>query len=111
MFLNFYNVAVLLSTKQCLNSIVSGFISKGVSFTLSITCRLLYYLMELAILLLKFNLGNNFMEACYRCFVAPHKYFNGVVIVCVEAHRLSACACMQLGSIHVTFSELCFSNA
>ena len=43
MFFNFYNVAVLLSTKQCSCSIVSGVISKGVSFTLSIACSLLYY--------------------------------------------------------------------
>ena len=54
--------------------------------------------MELAILLLKFNLGNIFMEACYRCFVAPRKYFKGVAIVCIVAHILSACACMQSGS-------------
>ena len=98
MFFNFYNVAVLLSTKQCSCSIVCGLISKGVNFTLSIACRLLYYLMELAILLLKFNLGDIFMEARYRCFVAPHKYFNGVAAVCIVAHRLSACACMQSGS-------------
>ena len=95
MFFNFYNVAVLLSTKQCLCSIVSDSISNGVSFALSIACRLLYYLLELAILLLKFNLGNNFMVARYRCFVAPHKYFNGVAIVCIVAHRLSACAYMH----------------
>ena len=95
MFFNFYNVAVLLSTKQCLCSIVSGSISKGVSFSLSIACRLLYYLLELAILSLKFNLGNNFMVARYRYFVAPHKYYNGVAIVCTVAHRLSTCACMQ----------------
>ena len=55
MFFNFYNVTVLYSTKQCSCSIVCGLISKGVSFTLSIACRLLYYLMELAILLFKFN--------------------------------------------------------
>ena len=98
MYFNFYNVAVLLSTKQCSCSIVSGLISRGVSFTLSIACRLLHYLMELAILLLKFNLENTFMEACYRCFIAPHKYFDGVAIVCTVAHRLSACACIQSGS-------------
>ena len=98
MFFNFYNVAVLHSTKQCLCSTVCGLISKGVSFTLSIACRLLYYLMELAVLLLKFNLGDIFMEARYRCFVAPHKYFNGVAAVCIVAHRLSVCACMQSGS-------------
>ena len=63
MSFNFYNVAVLHSTKQCSCSIVCGSISKGVNFTLSIACRLLYYLMELAILLLKFNLGDIFMEA------------------------------------------------
>ena len=93
MFSNFYNVAVLLSTKQCLCSVVYG------SITLSIACicRLLYYLMELAILLLKFNLGNIFMEAHYRCFVAPQKYFNGVAIVCIVAYRFSKCACMQSG--------------
>ena len=62
MSFNFYNVAVLHSTKQCSCSIVCGLISKGVSFTLSIACRLLY-LMELAILLFKFNLGDIFMEA------------------------------------------------
>ena len=98
MLFNFYNAAVLLSIKQFLCSIVSGLISKGVSFTLSMACRLLYYLMEFTILLLKFNLENIFMEACYRCFVALHKYFNGVAIVCIVAHRLSACACMQSGS-------------
>ena len=93
MFFSFYNVAVVLSTKQCSCSIVCGSISKGVSFTLSIACRLLYYLMELAILLLKFNLGNIFIEACYRCFVAPHKYFNSAAVVCIiiVAHRLSMC--------------------
>ena len=63
MSFNFYNVAVLHSTKQCSCSIVCGLISKGVNFTLSIACRLLYYLMELAILLFKFNLGDIFMEA------------------------------------------------
>ena len=63
MSFNFYNVAVLHSTKQRSCSIVYGLISKGVSFTLSIACRLLYYLMELAILLFKFNLGDIFMEA------------------------------------------------
>ena len=35
--------------------------------------------MELAILLLKFNLGDIFMEVCYRCSVAPHKYLNLIV--------------------------------
>ena len=54
-FLNFYNVAVLLSTRQCLCSTVCGLISKGVSFTLPIAYRSLYYLMELVILLLKFR--------------------------------------------------------
>ena len=98
MFFNFYNVAVLHSTKQCSCSIVCGLISKGVSFTLSIACRLLYYLMELAILLLKFNLGDIFMESCYRCFIALHKYFNGVAAVCIVAHRLRVCACMLSGS-------------
>ena len=53
--------------------------------------------MELAVLLLKFNLGDIFMEAHYRCFVAPHKYFNGVAAVCIVAHRLSVYACMQSG--------------
>ena len=62
MSFNFYNVAVLHSTEQCLCSIVYGFISKGVNFTLSIACRLLYYLMELAILLFKFDLRDIFME-------------------------------------------------
>ena len=52
MYFNFFNVVILLSTKQCSCGIVSGLISKGVSFTFSIACRLLYYLMELAILLL-----------------------------------------------------------
>ena len=52
---NFYNVAVLLSTRRCLCSTFCGMISKGVSFTLSIACRLLYHLTELAILLLKFK--------------------------------------------------------
>ena len=88
----------MYSTKQCSYSIVSVSISKGVSFTLSIACRLLYYLMELTILLLKSDLGNIFMEARYRCFIAPHKYFYGVAVVCIVAHRLSACACMQSGS-------------
>ena len=83
MYFNFYNVAVLLSTKQCSCRIVSGLISKGVSFTLSIACRLLCYLMELAILLLKFNLGDNFHGSTSRCFVATHKYFNGVAAVCM----------------------------
>ena len=55
-------------------------------------------LMELAILLLKFNLGNIFREERYGCFVAPHKYFNGVAIVCIVAHKLSACACMCNGT-------------
>ena len=99
MFFNFYNFAVLLSAKHCLCSIVFGSISKGVSFTLSIACRLLYYLMELAILLHKFNLGNVFIEAHYRYFVASQKYFNGLVIVFIVAHRLSACACMQSGTV------------
>ena len=43
--------------------IVYGLITKDINFTLSIACRLLYYLMELAILLFKFNLGDIFMEA------------------------------------------------
>ena len=72
-------------------AIVYGSISKGVSFTISIPYRLLYYLMELAILLLKFNLGDIFMEARYRCFVAPHKYFNGVAVVCIVAHAQHMC--------------------
>ena len=46
-------------------AIVFGLISKGVSFTMSIACRLLYYLMELAILLLKLNLGDIFMKTHY----------------------------------------------
>ena len=96
MSFNFYNVAVLHSTKQCSCSIVCGLITKGVNFTLAITCRLLYYLMELAILLFKFNLGDIFITG--RCFVAPHRYFNGVAAVCIVAHRLSVCACMQSGS-------------
>ena len=100
MFFNFYNVAVLHSTKQCSCSIACGLISKGVSFTFSIACRLLYYLMELAILLLKFNLGDIFMETHYKCFIAPHKYFNGVAAVCLVAHRLSTSACMQSGSAY-----------
>ena len=70
--------------------IVCGSISKGVRFTISIPYRL-YYLMELAILLLKFNLGDIFMEACYRCFVAPHKYFNSVAVLCIVAHALHMC--------------------
>ena len=53
MIFNYYNVAVLLSARQCLCSTVCGLMSKGVSFTWPIACRLLYYLMELAILLLK----------------------------------------------------------
>ena len=52
MFFNFYNVAVLLSTRQCLCSTVCRLISKGVSFTLPIACRLLT---ELAILLEAFT--------------------------------------------------------
>ena len=87
MFLTF--IMLLFCTVQSNARVVCGSISKGVSFTLSIACRLLYYLMELAILLLKFNLGDIFMEACYRCFVAPHKYFNGVAAVYIVAHRLS----------------------
>ena len=51
--------------------------------------------MELAVLLLKFNIGDIFMEERCRCFVAPHKYFNSVAAVCIVAHRLSVCACMQ----------------
>ena len=65
--------------------------------------------MELAILLLKFNLGNIFMETCYRYFVAPHRYFNGVAALCIVAHRLSAYA-HSSQDLHVTFSELCFGN-
>ena len=53
--------------------------------------------MELAILLLRFNLGDIFMEARHRCFVAPHRYFSGVAAVCIVAHRLSVCA-WQSGS-------------
>ena len=53
--------------------------------------------MELAVLLLKFNLGDIFIEAHYRCFVASYKYFNGVAAVCIVAHRLSVCACMRSG--------------
>ena len=63
MSFNFYNVAVLHSTKQCSCSIVCGLIGKGVNFTLYNVCRLLCYLMELAVLLFKFNLGDIFMEA------------------------------------------------
>ena len=37
---NFYNIAVLFSTRQYLCSTVYGSISKGVSFTLLIACRL-----------------------------------------------------------------------
>ena len=55
--------------------------------------------MELAVLLLKFDLGDIFMEVRYRCFVAPHKYFNGVAVVCIVAHRLSVCAYMQSESV------------
>ena len=55
--------------------------------------------MELAVLLLEFNLENIFMEGHYRCFVAPHKYFNRVAVVCIVTHRLSACACMQSGFV------------
>ena len=47
--------------------------------------------MELAILLLKFNLGGIFMEACYRCSVAPHKYFNSVAVLCIVAHAQHMC--------------------
>ena len=66
--------------------------------------------MELAILLLKYNLGDIFMEAHYKCFIAPHMYLNGVAAVCIVAHRLSTVhACSQ--DLHVTFSELCFGNA
>ena len=97
-FLTFIMLLFCTVQRQCSCSIVCGSISKDVSFTLSIACRLLYYLMELAILLLKFNLGDIFVEARYRCFVAPHKYFNGVATVCIVAHRLSTCACMQSGS-------------
>ena len=55
MFFNLCNVAVLLSTRQCLCSTVCGLISKGVNFTLPITYRILYYLKELAMPLLKFR--------------------------------------------------------
>ena len=99
MFLTF--IMLLFCTVQSharVVAIICGSISKGVSFILSIACRLLYYLIELAVLLLKFNLGDIFIEAHYRCFVAPHKYFNGVAAVCIVAHRLSVCACMQSGS-------------
>ena len=52
--------------------------------------------MELAKILLKFNLGNIFMEVCYKCFVAPQNtLLNGVTIVFIAAHRLSACVYMQ----------------
>ena len=60
--------------------------------------------------LLKFNLEDIFMEARYRCFVAPHKYFNGVAAVCIVAHSSAHVhACSQ--DLHVTFSELSFGNA
>ena len=52
---NFYNVAVLLSTRRCLCNTFCSMISKGASFTLPIACRLLYYSTELALLLLKFR--------------------------------------------------------
>ena len=66
---------------SALCGMVCGLISKGVSFTLSIACRLLYYLMELAILLLKF--GNISIEAFtyllegepLNC-VTEHSYLN-----------------------------------
>ena len=51
----------ILSTRQCLCSTVCGLISKSVSFTLSIACRLLYYLTEFALLLL--SLVNISIEA------------------------------------------------
>ena len=72
-------------------AIVYGSISKGVSFTISIAYSLLYYLMELAILLVKFNLGDILMEARYRCFVAAHKYFNSVTVLCIVAHAQHMC--------------------
>ena len=72
-------------------------------------CSLLYYLMERAILSLKFNLGNIFLEACYRCFVVPHKYFNAVAIVLWLTGSVHVHACSW--DLHVTFSELCFGNA
>ena len=87
-------------------SIVFGSISKGASFTLSIACRLLYYLMELAIL---FNLGNILIEVRYRYFVAPHKYFNGVAMYILWlTGSVHVHACSQ--DLHVTFSEFCFHN-
>ena len=66
-----------VQARQCLYGTVCGSISKGISFALPIAGRLLfnrvcnnsYYS----------SLGNACIEACYRCFVAPHKYFNGKV--------------------------------
>ena len=51
------------------------------------------------------------IEACYRCFVAPHKYFNGIATVCAVAHRLSMCTASSQDLIHITFIELFFGNA
>ena len=78
----------------------------AVSFTLSIACKLIYYLTELAILLLKFREYFHWRfylfawrwtsELCHRTFlsrcivdIAPHKYFNNIAIVCVVALLLN----------------------
>ena len=51
------------------------------------------------------------IEACYRYFVAPRKYFNGIVTVCAVAHRLSMCTASGQDLRHVTFIKLFFSDA
>ena len=60
-----------------MGSTVCGLISKGASFTLPIACRLLYYLMELVILLLKFM--NISIEAFTYCL-------DGEPLNCVTKH-------------------------
>ena len=69
-----------------------------------------YCLKELCNTIIKFKRMFS-IEACYRCFVAPHKYSNGIATVCVVAHRLSMCIASSQDLIHVTFIELFFGNA
>ena len=59
------------------------------------------------------GLGNVSIEACHRCFAAPHKYFNGIASYCSYVLWLTGSACVHAYSqdLHVTFSELCFGNA
>ena len=85
-----------LQARYCLCSTVCGSISKGVSFTLPIACRLLFN--RFAVILLKFR--ECVQEACYRYFAGPHKYFNGKACCGLQAQ----CICMHIVRICIYHS-------